>query len=318
MKKVLVPSPVFSVQCPGAVAYLEEHGVAVIQNQYGLPFSFEKYAPVLPEIDGVIAGVEVWDGARMDQCPRLKILARFGIGVDNFDLPAARERGIVCTNAPGLNTNAVAEHTMSLILALTRRIVWFDGEVRRGQWVKHPAIELRGRTLGLIGCGAIARRVAGFAQAFGMETVAYDAYPDEAAARAAGIRLLSMEEVLCRADVVSVHVPGTASTRHLMDEKAFARMREHAFFVNTSRGTVVDETALYHALAGGRLAGAAADVFEQEPVDPAAPLMTLPNFIATPHTAAITQEANRAIADSCARAVVDCLEGRRPEHVLTD
>lgn len=318
MKKVLVPIPVFSVQCPGAVAYLEAHGVAVIQNQYGLPFSFEKYASVLSEIDAVIAGVEVWDRARMALCPRLKILARFGIGVDNFDLQAAREQGIICTNAPGLNTNAVAEHTMSLILSLTRQIVRFDNEVRQGQWVKHPAVELRGRTLGLIGCGAIARRVAGFAQAFGMDTVAYDAYPNEAAAQAAGITLLPMEQVLQKADVVSVHVPGTEDTRHLIDEKAFAQMKERAFFINTSRGTVVDETALYLALASGHLAGAAADVFEREPVDLTAPLMRLPNFVATPHTAAITEEANRAIADSCARAVVDCLEGRRPEHVLTD
>lgn len=318
MKKVLVPIPVFSVQCPDAVAYLEAHGVAVIQNQYGLPFSFEKYASVLSEIDAVIAGVEVWDRARMALCPRLKILARFGIGVDNFDLQAAREQGIICTNAPGLNTNAVAEHTMSLILSLTRQIVRFDNEVRQGQWIKHPAVELRGRTLGLIGCGAIARRVAGFAQAFGMDTVAYDAYPNEAAAQAAGITLLPMEQVLQKADVVSVHVPGTEDTRHLIDEKAFAQMKERAFFINTSRGTVVDETALYLALASGHLAGAAADVFEREPVDLTAPLMRLPNFVATPHTAAITEEANRAIADSCARAVVDCLEGRRPEHVLTD
>jgi len=318
MKKVLVPSPVFSSQCPDAVAYLEAHGIAVIQNKHGLPFSFEKYASTLSEIEAVIAGVEVWDGTRMDQCPKLKILALFGIGVDNFDLPAAKKRGITCTNAPGLNTNAVAEHTISLILALTRRIVRFDREVRQGQWVKHPAIELTGRTLGLIGCGAIARRVASFAQAFGMEVIAYDAYPDKAAAQAAGIQLLPMEEVLCRADVVSPHVPGTETTRHMIGKTEFAHMREHTFFVNTSRGSVVDEAALYHALASGHLSGAAADVFEQEPVDLTAPLMSLPNFIATPHTAAITKEANQAIANSCARAVVDCLEGRRPEHILTD
>lgn len=316
MKKVLVVVPVFSQQCPEAVEYLHSRGIEVIQNSFGLPFHFEKYDDLMAEIDAVIAGVEVWSRERMEKCPNLKIIARFGIGIDNLDLASAKDLGIVLTNAPGFSTNAVAEHAMGLILDITRRITQFNTEVHAGEWVKHPSMSLEGKTLGMFGCGAIGGRVARLAQAFGMQVVAYDAYPNAELAARLGVELMDKKDMLAVADIVSVHVPGTAETVHLVDEEAFSHMKKGAYFVNAARGSVVDETALYKALASGHLRAAAADVFEEEPLPMDSPLRSLPNFIMTPHAAAITYDVNRAVADCCVRAVADCLEGRVPANIV--
>ena len=275
--------------------------------------ALEEHFELAAEPDGVAGLVAipsvVVDSVLLDRAgPELRIVANYAVGVDNVDLAAARERGIVVTNTPDVLTRATAEHTLALLLALVRRVVEGDRLLRRREaWRIEPTFMLgrglAGRTLGVVGPGRIGREVARLAEALGMQTVA--AGRDD-----------SLDEVLA-ADVVSLHVPLTEESRHLIDADALGRMRPAAVLVNTSRGPVVDEDALVHALRVGTIAGAALDVFEDEPrVHPG--LLELDNVVLTPHIASATHEAREAMGLLCVdalRAVL--LDGRRPEHVVT-
>jgi glyoxylate reductase len=251
------------------------------------------------------------DGDLLDSAgPELRIVAQHAVGFDNVDLEAATARGVVVTNTPDVLTAATAEFTLALLLALLRRVVEGDRLVREGApWSWKPTAMLgtglAGKTLGLVGHGRIGREVARLAEAFGMRVLH--------SSRSGG---LPLEELLAEADVVSLHVPLTAETRGLIDVAALARMRPDAVLVNTSRGPVVDESALADALESGRIAGAALDVYEREPeVEPR--LLRLPNVVLTPHVASATVEAREAMGMLCVdalRAVL--LEGRVPANAL--
>ncbi len=243
----------------------------------------------------------------------LKIVANVAVGVDNIDLAAARARGVVVTNTPDVLTNAVAEFTWGLILAITRRLAEADRFVRRGEWSGWSpdllnGTELAGKQLGIIGAGRIGRAVGQRAAAFGMSVVFARR---GATSEIDGHPALSMDEVLVTSDVVSVHAPLTPDTRHLIDHRALARMKPSAYLVNTARGPVVDEAALVEALEERRLAGAALDVFEREPaVSPG--LLRLENVVLAPHIGSSTYETRTAMAELAARNVVRVLRGQRP------
>ena len=313
---VLIPPAMFSRQCPEAVEKLSRYGFEIIQNEHGLPFDWNAYASCMDRVTAVIAGVENWTADRMKACPSLRIIARYGMGTDNFDIPAATDLGIRIVNAKGISGPSVAEFAMGLIIDIVRRISMFNAEVHDGAWVKHTAINLSGKTLGLVGFGGIARKVASLALSFGMKVLAYDVVCDEDAAKKIGVEFVSFEELLSSSMVISVHVPSLDSTYHLMDSKAFSLMKEGSYFVNTSRGSVVDEKALYKSLKSGHLKAAASDVFEIEPIDCSNPLLSLSNFIATPHTAAITEDANKAVGMHNAEQIIDFFEGRVPADLL--
>ncbi len=243
----------------------------------------------------------------------LKIVANVAVGVDNIDLAAARARGVVVTNTPDVLTNAVAEFTWGLILAITRRLAEADRFVRRGEWSGWSpdllnGTELAGKQLGIIGAGRIGRAVGQRAAAFGMSVVFARR---GATSEIDGHPALSRDEVLGTSDVVSVHAPLTPDTRHLIDHRALARMKPSAYLVNTARGPVVDEAALVEALEERRLAGAALDVFEREPaVSPG--LLRLENVVLAPHIGSSTYETRTAMAELAARNVVRVLRGQRP------
>jgi glyoxylate reductase len=270
---------------------------------------------LLPEPVGAAGIVAVpgdrVDGGFLDRAgPQLRVVALHAVGYDNVDLEAASARGVVVTNTPGVLTRATAEFTLALMLALVRRVVAGDRLVRRGDdWSWEPSFMLgtglAGKTLGIVGLGRIGREVARLAEAFWMRVVH--------TSRSGG---LPLAELLDGADIVSLHVPLTAETTHLLGAAEFRAMRQEAVLVNTSRGPVVDEAALVAALEHGEIAGAALDVFEREPQVPPR-LRALENAILTPHIASATEEAREAMgmlgADSL-RAVL--VEGRRPEHVL--
>lgn len=242
---------------------------------------------------------------------RLQIVARAGSGVDNVDVDAATRRGIVVVNAPDGNTIAVAEHTMGCMLALARHIPAGDAGMKAGGWPKGSlkGIELRGKTLGIVGLGRIGIALARRAAAFDMRIIAYDPYVAADYAARQGISVVSLEELLRTADFVTIHVPGNEHTRGLIDAGKLALMKPTAHVINCARGGIVDEAALLAALEEGRLAGAALDVFEQEPPGPSA-LVTSPKVICTPHLGASTVEAQRSCALDVAEQVLAVLSGK--------
>lgn len=244
--------------------------------------------------------------------PQLKIVANVAVGYNNIDVPAVRARGIAVTNTPDVLTNACADFTWGLILAITRRLGEGERVVRAGAWGGWAldymlGMELRGKQLGLVGLGRIGRAVAEKAPAFGM-TVAYaDAVP----ANLPGAAQMPLDRLLATSDVVSLHVPMSAQTRHLIDKKALARMKRTAYLINTSRGPVVDEEALAWALKERLIAGAALDVYEKEPeIHPA--LMPLENVLLVPHLASATTETRTAMADLAVSNVIAVLNGQAP------
>lgn len=244
---------------------------------------------------------------------RLKVVGRAGTGVDNIDLDAATKQGIFVVNAPTGNSNAVAEHTIALMLALARRIYPAVDSLKQGRWEKSSlqGHEVLGKTLGLIGLGRIGSLVASKAKGLDMRVIAHDPYASPERAASSGVELVSLETLLAEADFVSVHTPLTPQTKGLVDADKLTLLKPTAYVINCARGGIVDETALEAALREGRLAGAALDVFEQEPATHH-PLVGLPNVIATPHVGASTNEAQENVAIDVALSVKDVLEGRMP------
>lgn len=254
----------------------------------------------------------------VEAAPKLKIVARHGVGYDAVDVAACTEHGVLVTITPNANATAVSEHAIGLMLAAARKIPQADAALKAGVWQREPylGLELAGKTLGLVGLGRVGSRVAQLAQAFGMKVLAYDPYMSSERAAALGVTLLPLEEMLPLADFISVHAPLTPETHHLIGRETLPLCKPTAILVNTARGGLVDPQALYDALTSGRLAAAALDVFEQEPFDPNDPLPKLPNVIVTPHVAGQTAEALVNMAVAAANAIVAVFEGRRPDGLV--
>lgn len=247
--------------------------------------------------------------------PRCRIIARYGIGVDNVDLVAASQAGIVVTNVPDYCVDEVSDHALALLLALARQVVVADRAVKSGTWdvVAHAEIRrLRGQTMGLVGFGKIARALASKVQALGMQLLAYDPYLDAGLLARHGADVADLNRLLTEADVISIHVPLSPETARLIGERELARMKPTAFLINTSRGGIVDEKALAAALEAGRLAGAALDVLKTEPPPPDHPLRAAPNVILTPHLAFYSRESVTELQTKAAEEVVRALRGELP------
>ncbi|MGD9763037.1 MAG: phosphoglycerate dehydrogenase [Candidatus Binatia bacterium] len=240
---------------------------------------------------------------------KLRVIGRAGIGVDNIDVEAATRRGIAVINTPGGNNVTTAEHAISMLLALARAIPQATASMKAGKWEKSKftGSEVYNKLLGIVGIGNIGRLVAARAQGLMMRVVAYDPFLTEEKARELGVELVGLDALLRRADFVSIHTPLLPETRHLIDAEALAKMKPTALLVNCARGGIVDEVALANALRGKRLAGAALDVFEQEPVPADHPLLALDNVICTPHLGAATREAQVAVSVGIAEQIVDFL-----------
>jgi D-3-phosphoglycerate dehydrogenase len=246
----------------------------------------------------------------LDGAPRLKVAARAGVGVDNIDVEAATRRGILVLNTPEASTTSAAEHTMAMLLALVRHIPHAHASVAGGRWTREPFVgtELYGKTLGILGLGKIGAEVARRAQAFGMQACGCDPYVSEDRAARLGVELTSFDDLLTRADALTLHVPLTPRTRHVLGAAQLARMKAGAVLINCARGGLIDEAALLAALSDGRLAGAALDVFEHEP-PAASPLLGHPRVVLTPHLGASTREAQRSVAVDVAEQVLAALDG---------
>jgi len=248
----------------------------------------------------------------------LRAIGRAGVGLDNVDVAFATSRGVAVFNAPGANTVAAAELTIGLMLAVARRITAGEASVRANRWERNAftGVELKGKTLGLIGAGRIGGEVATRSLAFGMEVIVYDPYLDDSRAAELGARLVGLDEVLDHSDFISIHVPLTEETRGMLGGDALRRMKSSAHVINASRGGVIDESALSLALGEGWIAGAALDVFATEPLPPESPLREAPNLVLTPHLGASTFEAQEGVATEVAEKIVSLLEtGDKSEAV---
>jgi len=314
--RVLATPRSFFEEGRDAVEWLTQAGVEVVPSPVDRPLQEDELAALLGEVDGVVVGVDrIGRRALAAGRPRLRVVARNGIGVDTVDVAAATELGVVVTNAPSVNADSVADFTFALLLALVRRVVEADRAVREGRWPRLVGVELRDRCLGLLGFGRIGQRVAERARGFGMRTVAYDPVPDLAAAERLGVRLVSFPEVLAQADFLSLHLPLTPQTRHLLGEEELRCMKPGSFLVNTARGGVVDEAALARALKEGWIAGAACDVFDEEPPR-TSPLLQAPNVLLSPHMASHTREAIARASRVAAENVLAVLQGGRPPNAV--
>jgi D-3-phosphoglycerate dehydrogenase len=244
----------------------------------------------------------------LEKSERLKVVGRAGVGVDNIDVEAATHRGVLVMNTPGGNSVSVAEHTLALMLALARSVPQSNASIHAGRWEKSSAsgTELRGKTLGLIGFGRVGTEVARRARGLEMEVLAHDPYVTPAAARELEVELVSLDELLERSDVVSLHTSLSASTEKMIDSAALGKMKRGARLINCARGELVDEAALAQALRSGQLAGAAVDTFAVEPPKNS-PLIGIPNLIATPHIAGSTTEAQEEVGTAIAQQVRDYL-----------
>lgn len=306
----------FGRENPDVLERLRAAGCVLWLNPHDRPLTEEELLAQVGEAEVIVCGTDLITDRVMEAAPRLRGIIKHGVGVDNIDLEAARRRGIPVTIALGGPTEAVADLTIGLLLALVRRIAEGDRLLRSGRWARLVGVELRGKTLGIVGLGQIGKAVCRRARGLGMRVVAYDPVEDPAFASAWGVRYLPLEELLETADVVSLHLPATLQTRNLMNAERIARMRRGAYLVNTSRGDLVDEDALYEALRSGHLAGAASDVFRREPPG-AHPLLTLENFVATPHIGGQTREALRRMDEITARNVLRILRGEPPLFRIT-
>jgi phosphoglycerate dehydrogenase-like enzyme len=249
-------------------------------------------------------------------CRRLRLISIWGTGTDNVDLAACRARGVAVTNTPGVNAHAVAEHTIALMLAVTRRIPAMERDTRAGQWPRGLLVQLEGRTLGLVGLGAIGSRVAALAQPFGMRLLATTWGPDNGRAAAAGARHVPIETLLRESDVVSLHLRLSAETQGYLGKDLLALMKPTAFLVNTARGALVDKAALVAALAEGRLAGAGLDVFHEEPVPAGDPMLGLANVVLTPHNGGMTREVIDGGLERAVENIEHFLRGRPRDVVV--
>ncbi len=251
----------------------------------------------------------------LQACPRLRLISIWGTGTDNVDLQAAAARGISVTNTPGANAIAVAEHTVTLMLAVLKKLAQADRDMRQGGWPRNLVPQLRGKRLGIVGTGLIGREVAGMARGLGMEVVAWTYHPDLALADRLRLRYVALEELLQTSDVVSLHLRATPQADGFLSRERLALLKRSAVLVNTARGSLVDEAALIEALRAERLAGAGLDVFQTEPLPADSPFRSLPNVVITPHAAGMTPEVIQIGLTMAVENIENFLRGK-PTHVV--
>ena len=315
MKILVTPTSLQPGKGSPALERLQAYSDDLVFNELGRPLAEEELIPLLRDCDGYIAGLDQVSAKVIEACDRLKIISRYGAGVDRVDLEAAKKKGICVSNTPGANAEAVGELTFALLLAVARNIPKLNASTREGGWIRSTGTELFGKTMGVLGLGAIGKVTARCAAGFGMEVIAYDPYINDAYCTEHGIGNVSFEELIARADVIALHLPLMESTHHLIDEAAIGKMKSGVILINASRGGLIDEAAACRALAEGKLGGLGLDAFEVEPPENS-PLFAFDNVVVTPHTGAHTNEATANMADMAVDNLIEVLEGRACPHAV--
>ena len=278
----------------------------------------EDVIAALPGVTAVIAGAEPYTAGVMDGAPGVKIIVRAGVGLNNVDIPAATERGILVANSAGQNSQSVAEHLFGMLLCAVRRIGWLDTEIRKGLWreIQPPMRPLNGMTMGILGFGNIGKQVAKRAVAFDMKVIAHDIVQDEETANALGVRFVSLEELARESDYLTCHVPLTPGTTHIIGREVLSLMKPDAYVFNTSRGPVFDLDAVAEALQNGVIRGAGIDVFPEEPPDYSHPVFTLDNAVLAPHLGGRGEDAIRNTLRHTTECVLAYFRGERPSTLV--
>jgi len=304
--KVMVTPRSFGKGNSQPIDMLREKGCELVLNPYGRILSKQEMAEMIKDVDAVIVGVDPIDQEVLEQAPKLKVISKYGVGTDNIDLNYAREKGIPVTVTAGANKDAVADYTIALMLAAARRMIPIDKGCRQLNWNKITSVDVWGKTLGLIGLGAIGKGVAARAKGFNMNIMAYDLMKDEAYAAEHQIEYVSLDKLLQNADFISLHLPLTDKTHHIIGAKELASMKETAVIVNTARGGLIHEQALLDALREERIWGAGMDVFEQEPPQDKG-FLELDNLVIGSHCAASTYQAIENMGVMAAANVLEYL-----------
>jgi D-3-phosphoglycerate dehydrogenase len=312
--RLLVTPTSYGKNDPRLKTELEALVGEVIYNPTGKPLTSAEVARLLPGVDGYIAGLDGIDASALEAADRLKVIARYGVGVDSVDLAAAQAKGIVVTNTPGANSVSVAELALGLMLALARQIPAAVDAVHQGKWPRYTGISLEGKVIGILGLGAIGKQLARRLAGFDCKILAFDPYADVAFAKENHVALADMDDVICQADFVSLHLPLLPETRGLVNDEFLGKMKKGSFLINTSRGEAIDEAALLKALQSGHLKGAGLDAFTVEPPDPQNPLLALPQVIATPHLGAQTDGATSNMGWFAMRDCLAVLRGEPPVY----
>lgn len=311
--EILVTLSTFSQQTDEPRRLLEQSGYTWTANSEGRRMKPSEVIGLGRAAVGIVAGVEPYDAETLQKLPQLRCLSRCGVGLESIDLDAARNRGIQVSNTPDEVVDAVAEHTLALMLALLRRLPAVDAATRRRRWERQTGNLLAGKAVGIIGLGRIGRRVAELLAPFRVKLFGSDPNPpDPAWTRSVGIHILPLNDLLPLADIVTLHAAPDRPDRPLLGVQELARLRRGSWLINTARASLLDEPTLLDALYKGRLAGAALDVFEEEPYR--GPLCEAPNVVLTPHQATLTAESRNAMEVRAVRNLLDFMTGiRRPE-----
>jgi len=315
MKILVTPASFKPSMVSPALDQLRSFAGNLVFNPHNRPLSEDELIPLLDGCDGCIAGLDPFNKKVIESAETLKVISRYGAGVDNVDLAAAGEHNITVCNTPGVNAEAVADLAFGLMLCLLRKLLLLDRSTREGKWDRSIGAELYQKTIGILGLGAVGKAVARRAAGFSMKVLACDPALDTAYAQAQGIIPVSLDKLVAESDILSLHLPLKADTRHIINGDVMRNMKKGALLINTARGGLIDESSACELLRSGHLGGMGLDVYEVEPPhDPA--LFSLDNVVLTPHTAARTVEATALMATVSVQNLIDTLSGKDCPYIV--
>lgn len=315
MKILVTPTSLHPSKKSKYLDELREFSEDLIFNETGKPLTEEELIPLLKDCDGYIAGLDFVTRKAIESAPNLKVISRYGVGYERVDIEAAKENGVVVTNTPGANSEAVGELTVGLIISLARRIPYLNEQTRSGEWIRSTGIELKDKTIGIVGLGAIGKVVARCAKGFGMKIKAYDPFIDTQYCKDNDIEIRSFDEIIAESNMISLHLPLNDETKHIINKETINKLQKGTIIINTSRGGLIDEDAAYEALKSGKLGGLGLDAFEVEPPKES-PLFGLDNVVVTPHTGAHTKEATDNMARMSVRNLIAILTGKDTQYIV--
>ncbi|EKN71683.1 hypothetical protein BABA_00720 [Neobacillus bataviensis LMG 21833] len=316
MYKIISTSPTFGKYSKKPLELLSRNHCEVTFLSNQTPFFKTDFIEALKEADGLILGFENITDEILSNAPKLKIIAKHGTGVDNIDIVAAQKRGIVVANAQGANRHAVADFVFGTMLSISRKICESSNLVKRGDWQSIIGNDIYGKTLGVIGTGKIGKEVIRRAKGFNMDILAFDLYPDRTLEQLNLVKYVSFDELIGTADIITIHADLSNKSASMIGKSEFDRMKKEALLINTARGGIVDEDALYEALYSKKIKGAALDVFQTEPLGNHK-LLELDNFFATPHIAGYSEEALVEVGFITARNIINVLSGLDAEYEVS-
>lgn len=308
LKKIVVTPRGFAKCGIENAEIMKAAGFDVVYNDTGLAYTEEEFYEITKDADGVIVGVETVDREYIETHPKLKAVVKFGVGTDNIDLECCKEKGIFVGRTVGSNARSVAETAISFVIADSKNLYNSIANTKEHGWAKMTGYEIMGKTIGIVGFGAIGKHVAKMANGLGMKVLAYDAYGiDELVANELNAEVVEMQELIEQSDFISLHIPLTPETKNMISSKELNQMKSNTVLINTARGGIVNEADLYGALKNKVIKAAYFDVFTCEPPREEEPLLTLPNFYLTPHIASRSKEAEKNTADMATQIIIEAL-----------